>query len=240
MKFTKKFSDEEIDRAVTLYNSGMSASEVHKTTGMGHGSVVRFVQKRGFKLRTPHEGKVLVSSQLDRIYDSEGRPLKICSKCKTPQLESEFTKAKENMDGLSGVCKTCRGKRRREKYPQERDKLIQKQKDKRKSNPVLFRGYDMKKRFGITWEQFDIMFAAQGNKCAGCGATESGEKSGSWHIDHDHTCCPLPKRKTCGKCIRGILCRSCNLAIGNARDSVDRLRGLANYLESYASRTSDK
>jgi hypothetical protein len=55
-------------------------------------------------------------------------------------------------------------------------------------------------------------FAAE---CAICGATD--ELVG----DHDHsTGAP-----------RGMLCRCCNLAIGNMRDNPDRLRAAADYLE---------
>jgi len=35
---------------------------------------------------------------------------------------------------------------------------------------------------------------------------------------------------TTGK-IRGIICNACNLAIGNAENSPDRLRSMAKYLE---------
>lgn len=233
MKFQSKFSQDETNQAVSLYNSGLSASAVQKQTGMSYGSVIRFVQKLGFKTRTPHEGKMLISKQTERTYDPEGRPLKTCSDCKTPQLETEFNKAKENMDGLKSICNTCRNRKRRENYPNEQQKLIDRQKQSRKNNPKKHRGYDMKKRFGMTWEDFDKRFAEQGFKCAGCGDIESGEKSGSWHIDHDHSCCPLPNRKTCGKCVRGILCKTCNLSLGQVKDSITRLRGLALYLENY-------
>lgn len=40
-------------------------------------------------------------------------------------------------------------------------------------------------------------------------------------IDHDHSCCP--GAKSCGNCIRGSLCHSCNVAIGLMKDDPRRL-----------------
>jgi hypothetical protein len=34
------------------------------------------------------------------------------------------------------------------------------------------------------------------------------------YIDHDHECCP-GERRSCGRCIRGLLCLSCNTALGH-------------------------
>jgi hypothetical protein len=36
-------------------------------------------------------------------------------------------------------------------------------------------------------------------------------------VDHDHACCPKQVKataKTCGKCIRGLLCFRCNTSLG--------------------------
>ena len=49
------------------------------------------------------------------------------------------------------------------------------------------------------------------------------------HIDHDHSCCP--GKGSCGKCIRGTLCRSCNHGLGNFKDSIDRMSAAIAYLK---------
>lgn len=63
-------------------------------------------------------------------------------------------------------------------------------------------------RYGITAEQFDELLEKQGGACALCGRTEPDHKFG-WQLDHDHNCCPT-KARSCGKCVRGILCFRCN------------------------------
>lgn len=50
-------------------------------------------------------------------------------------------------------------------------------------------------------------------------------------VDHNHKCCPNPN-KTCGLCIRGLLCYSCNYGLGQFKDSVSNLLNAASYLNS--------
>lgn len=86
-------------------------------------------------------------------------------------------------------------------------------------------------RYGITREQYQEKLEQQDGHCAICPATP--EEVGTLCVDHDHSCCPGPK--TCGKCLRGLLCPRCNTAIGLLDDNADRMQNAAVYVEFYKS-----
>ena len=71
------------------------------------------------------------------------------------------------------------------------------------------------------------LLAEQGGQCALCGTTETD----SWHLDHDHRCCPT-KGRLCERCVRSVLCRRCNMGLGMFDDDPESLRRAAGYLES--------
>lgn len=66
-------------------------------------------------------------------------------------------------------------------------------------------------RYGLTQEDFDRMLEAQGYACAMGG--EPFTEDTVVCIDHNHECCP-EERRSCGRCIRGLLCVGCNRALG--------------------------
>lgn len=117
---------------------------------------------------------------------------------------------------------------KRAQYYKHREKILAQQKARyalkgeeiravrRKSD----RKYDLKKYYGMTVEEWDIMFDEQGKCCAVCKSPEP-LGHGHWHTDHDHNT----------GVVRGILCGPCNTTIGFAKENVDRLRSLADYLE---------
>jgi hypothetical protein len=84
------------------------------------------------------------------------------------------------------------------------------------------------RRYGITVDRYDEMLAEQGGGCAICrrppGAT-------SLHVDHDHKCCPT-RKKSCGRCVRGLLCEDCNRGIGMLKDDPELLIRAAEYVKS--------
>jgi hypothetical protein len=75
--------------------------------------------------------------------------------------------------------------------------------------------------YNLTIEERDRLLANQGGGCKACGATEPGATYG-WSVDHCHSS---------GK-VRGILCHSCNLALGLVQDDIDRLIKLIGYLRT--------
>ena len=80
------------------------------------------------------------------------------------------------------------------------------------------------------------MYVKQNGQCPICLKKLSNptlEDANRWetNIDHDHTCCP--DYTTCGKCLRGLLCRDCNLLIGHAKDNIDTLKRAVEYLTNY-------
>lgn len=82
--------------------------------------------------------------------------------------------------------------------------------------------------YGITLAQYEATLAAQGGGCAICGgATKDGRRH---FVDHDHACCP--GQRTCGRCVRGILCGDCNLGIGYFDDDIKRMQTAIAYLQA--------
>lgn len=49
-----------------------------------------------------------------------------------------------------------------------------------------------------------------------------------WAVDHDHSCCP--GNSSCGLCVRGLICRDCNILLGMANDTPEILEGAVRYL----------
>jgi hypothetical protein len=88
-----------------------------------------------------------------------------------------------------------------------------------KDKPESVRRRDLKRRYGITVEEYDAMLEQQGNRCAICRTDKPGGK-GRFHVDHDHQT---------GE-VRGLLCNNCNRALGHFKDNVLILEQAIRYL----------
>jgi len=130
----------------------------------------------------------------------------------TPEKEAE----KRNEEGLR-LCTRCKKYRPEEDYYQAG------------KNAGKLRGHckrcNIVRRMNITAAEYDAMFEAQGGVCAIC---ERPPGARALSVDHDHTCCP--RGRSCGQCIRGLLCDDCNNALGRFQDDVTRMLKAVEYV----------
>jgi hypothetical protein len=84
-------------------------------------------------------------------------------------------------------------------------------------------------QYGLAPDEYDTLMAVQDGKCAIC----RGERPYRLPIDHDHSCCR--GKQSCGKCVRGLLCKRCNAVLAPLRDDVDLIERMARYLENWPS-----
>ena len=76
-------------------------------------------------------------------------------------------------------------------------------------------------------ETVDLVAFIRARFCYGCQDTIP--ECAKLVFDHDHGCCL--SNNTCGKCLRGTLCNSCNVALGRSRDKPTN-PALVRYLEN--------
>lgn len=98
----------------------------------------------------------------------------------------------------------------------------------RAKDPDYGASQHLKHRFGLTLDDYNRMLVDQDGLCANLDCASEPPVDRRFDVDHDHACCP--GEKSCGKCVRGLICRSCNHALGLLHDDVKRIRGLIEYL----------
>ena len=96
--------------------------------------------------------------------------------------------------------------------------------EKRRKEPSYSSYFkDIKKKYGITKDEYQVLLKSQNNSCSICYvdflARDTKRKP---HIDHDHET---------GK-IRGILCGPCNMGIGQLKDSIEIVESALKYLKN--------
>ena len=118
---------------------------------------------------------------------------KQCYVCQETHPIIKFKEHKHSADGFRETCVMC-------------EKQYQ-------------RNYRYKK-YGITVQDFDLMFLEQKGKCKICSC--SLEYDGrSTHVDHCHTT----------NLVRGLLCQHCNVLLGMAKDNQLILASAIEYLK---------
>lgn len=131
-----------------------------------------------------------------RLNDDAPEGTRWCSRCKAFVSLDMFTPNLGQKNKWAPACTACTAK--------------------------YHRAYLLRKKFGLTLEDYDDMLAAQDGRCAICLRKPRKQVLA---VDHDH--------KSGG--IRGLLCNFCNhRLLGAAHEDPAILRRAADYLDSYA------
>lgn len=116
--------------------------------------------------------------------------------------------------------------RRRAYYSLNKEKINAKSREHYRQNKELHkvrqRKYGLKRKYGITHDEYLLLLESQGGRCAMCQTDEPRGQYNTFHIDHCHET---------GK-IRGLLCHACNTGLGLIGDNVENLERAIEYLKN--------
>ena len=85
------------------------------------------------------------------------------------------------------------------------------------------KAHNLKYGYGITYAFFNYLLTLQNNACAACQKHFTANNKPC--VDHDHT----------SGIVRGLLCHSCNLALGKFKDQQQRILNAIKYLKLHLS-----
>lgn len=79
------------------------------------------------------------------------------------------------------------------------------------------------------WGVDDILKRVDAGYCEIC---QDKLRRNNYAVDHDHACCNSNIR-SCGNCIRGLICQSCNHGLGNFKEDTERMTKAIDYLRRH-------
>lgn len=163
---------------------------------------------------------------------------KHCKVCGELKPLEEFYRSAGMRDGHRNDCKACNLAAKARRYAADPQAAIDRVSRWQKANPERMRAYrkeyrqrehvkksqregHLRRKFGLTSDQYDEMLAAQGGRCAICRRPPT--QGISLHVDHDHV--TGTNRK--------LLCFKCNNALGDFEDDPQLLQAAIAYLDDH-------
>lgn len=140
-------------------------------------------------------------------------------------MKDDFSPDKRARDGLQSRCRECARSYDRERYESNKKQKSDYQRRYWQSLPEeqkkerTFR-YELRREYGLSIEEYEAMVKSQKGLCLLC---EKPPKPGFHHrlqVDHCHAS---------GK-IRGLLCNTCNTALGRLGDGEEGILRLLRYV----------
>ena len=154
------------------------------------------------------------------MIDKLEETFKTCRECGEEKPLHLFGSNVSSKDSKSCYCKKCRCARESKRKVEDPEGFNE---EKRKHYLKYKEGYrhrQLNRHFGIGIDEYNLMYVSQGGLCKCCGVHQSEIKLGL-AVDHCHTT----------KKIRGLLCGSCNTAIGLVKENKYTLSTMIRYLE---------
>jgi Recombination endonuclease VII len=151
---------------------------------------------------------------------------KTCSDCSQEKSVDDFHKSFKTKAGEQRYfkyCKVCASVRAKGWYQnnlesaRERGKKAQKARRDQGLDTETRRRRDYKNKYGITLEEWKVLYESQKGLCAICSRDLEGIKVCT---DHDHAT----------GLVRGLLCTNCNQGLGYFSDNADTMIRGAHYL----------
>jgi len=90
------------------------------------------------------------------------------------------------------------------------------------NNKEHYKNLVLKRKYGITLDQFNVMYISQGESCAIC--LKRFESNKHTHVDHNHQT---------GQ-VRQLLCKECNNGLGNFKESPVNLQRAIEYIQRWS------
>lgn len=162
--------------------------------------------------------------------------MKVCSKCGIEKSFDCFGKNKRLKDGLAHWCKVCCSNAGKEQYQKNKQRVLEYQKQYRAENREqilktkkvwkaknrekvtdINRWSKRKATYGISKDQFLSLLDQQNHTCAICDRSVGISSC----VDHCHNT----------GVVRGILCDTCNTALGMLGDDLKGLMRAVEYLK---------
>lgn len=153
--------------------------------------------------------------------------MKKCCRCGETKPLDQFFARKGVKDGKTGSCKACNYVRLKAWKALHPDRI--KELDARcyYANPERRLDRQRAKKYKLPGDKYRAWIAAQGGVCAICRRPDG--RGFQLSVDHCHDTDRL----------RGLLCSSCNLAIGALGDTAEKVERAVEYLKTYRSPPSE-
>lgn len=154
---------------------------------------------------------------------------RVCCKCNL-LLDAKYFRVikRRTYYALYSYCIECTNRHHRETYFKAPEGQLARCKAWQSRNPARIYAYQrkhhLKKKYGISVEDYNRTLLQQGGGCAVCGAMATDSLGRKLSVDHNHAT---------GKA-RGLLCSRCNRAVADLREDRKIAKRMVEYLTKYS------